>query len=197
MARLREAAGCTLKSAGESPAWLMITEMRLACVLQQLSCNPLAFCLDRGHSIDKSLDFTGKILVAILRKVVRDSAPATFDLAPCFHKGACAGFDAIAPFEQFDGDGFDLCTNECRIAAKVRAVDSVQLARACFSTDVPLGSVRRDTERPQLPREFESPPPQGLLANVQTLSLFAHGFDQDMHVRVRFISVERHCVSVL
>src|SRR5438046_10254571 len=72
----------------------------IANALLQLVSNPLAFCLDRRHSIEKPSDVTGKISVTVLCKVVGESSPAPFNLAACFHKRSFAGIGMAVPFEQ-------------------------------------------------------------------------------------------------
>jgi len=67
--------------------------------LAQLVLSQFSVCLRRWHTIDKPLNVAGEVLVAVSSEIVGESAPAAFDLAPCFHKLVLTEFDAAISFE--------------------------------------------------------------------------------------------------
>jgi len=87
----------------------------------------------RRHSFNKCLNVTREVLVANLSKMVGESSPAAFDLAPRFYQHALIWFDTVAPSEQFSGDSLRLGADVGGITAQARAIDTVFLALHVFT----------------------------------------------------------------
>lgn len=84
--------------------------------------------------------------MVVLGKVDREILPAAFDLPPCLHKRALAGFDTVGPSEQICGNGFGPGADVGGIASQARAVDAILLGLSSLATDGSLCGVGLNAE---------------------------------------------------
>jgi hypothetical protein len=66
-----------------------------------------------------------------------------------------------------------------------------------LTTDGALRSVGSDALLAKVTGEFLSPRAQDRLPDIKTYAVFAHGFDDEVHVRMGFIGMQYQGVSVL
>ena len=83
------------------------------------------------------------------------------------------------------------------IASKRYTIDAVCLVYSGLAADRALRSVGGDALLAEVTGKLMSPPAQGRLPDVQTYAVFAHGFDDEVHVRMGFIGMQYQGVSVL
>jgi len=71
----------------------------------------------------------------------------------------------------------------------LRPIDPTELRRARVTSDGSLGSIRGDTQRTQVSREFPSPFPERGFANVESLALLADCLNHHVDVRMWLIGM--------
>lgn len=84
-----------------------------------------------------------------------------------------------------------------RHASLGSSVNSILLRCAGLSPHRALGRVRCNAKLLQMRRELLAPMAQRCLSDIQPHALLALGFDDQVHVRMRFVGMQYECVPVL
>src|SRR5260370_5502826 len=125
--------------------------------------------------------------------------PSTLDSFSRLNQLRLTSFDPKTSRQQFGSERFQLISHMGGIALRIphRPVDAVQLVGFGLAADESIHRVCCDTLCTEMPGELPSPFAQGLFADVESHPLLAHRFHYHVHMRMRLVCMQNHCVAML
>ena len=99
--------------------------------------------------------------------------------------------------EQLAGNGAGSFAGERGIVSQVCSIDAILLGLPVFSTHFAFSGVCLDAKQSKISGEPRPPMPKRRLLYVQTDPLLAYSLQNQVDMRMRFIGVKHHRISVL
>src|SRR5262249_23544939 len=78
-----------------------------------------------------------------------------------------------------------------------RTIDAIKFGGQTIAAHRSLGGVCLHSPGTQMSCEFLSPFSKSRLADIETHALLAYGLNDHVHVRMRLIGMQDHCIPVL